>query len=57
MQAEFNDFLEVFNGQGNASQELYDFFVCGVIDIAAVYGLKQGELILFIFCCGFSITP
>ena len=34
MQAEFNDFLEVFNVQGN------DFFVCGVIDIAAVYGLK-----------------
>jgi len=28
MQAEFNDFLEVFNVQGNASQELYDFFVC-----------------------------
>lgn len=26
MQAEFNDFLEVFNVQGNASQELYDFF-------------------------------
>ena len=26
MQAEFNDFLEVFNGQGNAFQELYDFF-------------------------------
>ena len=39
MQAEFNDFLEVFNGQGNASQELYDFFVCGVIDIAVVYSL------------------
>jgi hypothetical protein len=40
MQAEFNDFLEVFNVQGNACQELHDFLVCGVIHVAVAHSLN-----------------